>query len=130
MEMGFYYTDKHVSEKNKRFMASLVMTSLLLSQGVAYTNYNAQKELERKITEQYNGNVGSAGRQSMENLENALQKNKTIGQKLINPIELNETELIDIKDALDREYEKGKRDGYNEGYKEGYKNGLKDKKRR
>lgn len=130
MEMGFYYGDKHVSEKNKRFMASLVMTSLLLSQGVAYTNYDAEKEIERKIDKHYNGNVSSAARQSMENLEKQINRNKTVNKKIINPIELNSDDLIDIEQALDREYEKGRRDGYDQGRKDGYDRAMKDKRRR
>ena len=56
-------------------MASLVMTSLLLSQGVAYTNYDAEKEVQRKIDQHYNGNGSSAARQSMENLEKQINRN-------------------------------------------------------
>ena len=106
------------------------MTSLLLSQGVAYTNYDAEKEIERKIDKHYNGNVSSAARQSMENLEKQINRNKTVNKKIINPIELNSDDLIDIEQALDREYEKGRRDGYDQGYKEGYDRAMKDKRRR
>ena len=128
--MGFYYGDKHVSEKNKRFMASLVMTSLLLSQGVAYNNYDAQKEIEKKIDKHYNGNVSLATKQSMENLEKTINRNKAVQKKIVNPIELNSDDLIDIEQALDREYEKGRRDGYDQGYKDGLERAMKDKRKR
>ena len=121
-----------LKELNKEIIEeiSLVMTSLLLSQGVAYTNYDAEKEIERKIDKHYNGNVSSAARQSMENLEKQINRNKTVNKKIINPIELNSDDLIDIEQALDREYEKGRRDGYDQGYKEGYDRAMKDKRRR
>ena len=48
--MGFYYGDKHVSEKNKRFMASLVMTSLLLSQVLHILTMMLKKRSKERLT--------------------------------------------------------------------------------
>ena len=122
--MSIYYTDKHVSEKSKMLMASMAMTALFLSEGIAYASFDPTIEMEKSAIEKINSNSTINKMGPLIDLENKLvqDRNATIKGKgfYINPSEVNEDELIDLKEALDKEYEKG----FKAGYEEGYKNGL------
>lgn len=122
--MSIYYTDKHVSEKSKMLMASMAMTALFLSEGIAYASFDPTIDIEKPLIQKNSGNITVSTSLPLIDLENKLVKdrNATIKGKgfYINPTEVNEDELIDLKEALDKEYEKG----FKAGYEEGYKNGL------
>lgn len=128
--MSIYYTDKHVSEKSKMLMASMAMTALFLSEGIAYASFDPTIEMEKSAIEKINSNSTIIKPQSLVNLEKQLKKDEKVKIQgsgfYINPTEVNEKELIDLKEALDKEYEKG----FKAGYDEGYKNGLLKKNKR